>query len=332
MSSELFERYRDALRIGHVAAARGDLVAAAWAYREAIGLVPDRPVAHVGLGGIHLQTGDVAEALAEYDLALARTPRDEAALDGRAEALARLGRRIDAAETLDRLSAVHESAGRLPEALDAATRAVALAEGPARRRRIDRLGARLAPAAEPVSEAGPPSEVLLRDRPAVEPQGTAAPEPPASHAPGPGFETAPDDATAAALDVEPAADPLTAARVDGLERMAVAEDALDRGDREVARLAALMAAEAFRVDGRSSAAIDACAFALAIAPGDPALHLELVTLYLERGWRARAEEKLVLLGRLSELDGDGATRLQLCSVAAVEFPENPELAALCGAA
>ena len=69
MSSELFERYRDALRIGHVAAARGDLEAAAWAYREAIGLVPDRPVAHIGLGAINLRTGEVAAALVEYDQA-----------------------------------------------------------------------------------------------------------------------------------------------------------------------------------------------------------------------------------------------------------------------
>jgi hypothetical protein len=114
--------------------------------------------------------------------------------------------------------------------------------------------------------------------------------------------------------------------------MSVAEDALDRGDRDVARLAALMAADAFRVDGRSSAALDACAFALSIAPDDPALHLELVALYLERGWRTRAEDKLVLLGRLSDLDGDEATRTQLCSLAAVEFPDNHELLRLCGAA
>jgi hypothetical protein len=40
----------------------------------------------------------------------------------------------------------------------------------------------------------------------------------------------------------------------------------------------------------------------------------------------------VLLGRLSDLDGDAATRTQLCAVARVEFPENLELGALCSAA
>ena len=55
----------------------------------------------------------------------------------------------------------------------------------------------------------------------------------------------------------------------------------------------------------------------------------LAELYLDRGWRAPAAEKLVLLGRLAQLNGDAETRARLCYLAAARFPDDPRLAAVC---
>ena len=314
MSVDLFERYRDALRRGHVSAARGELETAAAAYAEAISLARDRPVAHAGLGAIHLRKGDLRAGLREFDLALARAPRDEASLAGRADALTGLGRRADAAETLDRLAAVLEAAGKSPEALDMARRALALAEGKSRRRQVERLAERV---------EGPASTAAVAAGPEEAGDGEAETG-----------EAADGTAVAAGSEAEPAAPVKTVAEppapiVDGVERMTEAEDAYERGDLELARREALVAAEAFRRQGQQAAAIDACYLALTVAPDDAALHLVLVSLYLERGWRGRAAEKLLLLGRLAELDGNEEARVQLCAVVAAEFPGNPQLAALC---
>ena len=69
--------------------------------------------------------------------------------------------------------------------------------------------------------------------------------------------------------------------------------------------------------------------ALAVAPSDTDLHLALVDLYMTRGWRAPAAEKLLLLSRLIDLDGDGPARERLCSMIAARFPDDPRLAAIC---
>ena len=51
MSEEaLYERYKSALRIGHVAAVRGRHEAAVAAYAEAAALAPDRPLPHASMG------------------------------------------------------------------------------------------------------------------------------------------------------------------------------------------------------------------------------------------------------------------------------------------
>ncbi len=86
------------------------------------------------------------------------------------------------------------------------------------------------------------------------------------------------------------------------------EEALEAGDLEEARRRALVAAIGHRAAGQFHAAMDACYQALAILPSDPDIHLLLAELYLDRGWRGPAADKLVLLGRLSQLTGDHATR------------------------
>jgi hypothetical protein len=55
----------------------------------------------------------------------------------------------------------------------------------------------------------------------------------------------------------------------------------------------------------------------------------MAELYLDRGCRGPAADKLVLLGRLSRLTGDGATRARLCYLAAGQFPDDPRLAEVC---
>jgi tetratricopeptide (TPR) repeat protein len=143
VSVDLYERYKDALRRGHAAIARGQLDDAMAAYREAMSLAPDRALPHVGVGQVLLRQGSAAEALASFDAALVRSPRDEGGLRGRSQALARLGRRTDAAEVLDILSEAQEAAGRLADACDTTRRALDLAEQKARRRRLQDLTRRL---------------------------------------------------------------------------------------------------------------------------------------------------------------------------------------------
>ena len=134
MSDTLYDRYKGALRRGHVAAMRGRLDAAVLAYAEAAEIAPERPLPHTSRGGVLLRLERPADALAAFDAALQRESRDEAALAGRAEALAGLGRRVDAARSLDLLVDVQVSAGRLAEACDTARRALELAESRERRR------------------------------------------------------------------------------------------------------------------------------------------------------------------------------------------------------
>jgi tetratricopeptide (TPR) repeat protein len=107
------------------------------------------------------------------------------------------------------------------------------------------------------------------------------------------------------------------------------EDALDAGDLDEARRRALVAAAGHRAIGQYQAAMDACYQALAILPSDPDAHLLLAELYLDRGWDGPAADKLVLLGRLAQLTGDGATRTRLCTLAASRFPDDPRLMAVC---
>src|SRR5689334_23556271 len=104
MSVDLYEHYMEALRRGHRALAHGDFDAALAAYREAVNLAPDRALPYSGIGNVLLRQDAIPNALAAFDAALMRSPRDEGGLRGRSEALARLGRRADAAAALDLMS------------------------------------------------------------------------------------------------------------------------------------------------------------------------------------------------------------------------------------
>ena len=313
MSEVLYEQYKDALRRGHMSALRGRLDAAAAAYREAARIAPDRALPYVGLGGVLARLGRAEEALSAYGLALDRAPSDEGAMHGRADVLATLGRRAEAAETLDRLALILERDGRLADACDVARRALELAESRGRRRQVESLVARLRTAAPEDAAAADALERalgILESGPGVTPRvaRTTADGDAGDAIDGPASAPPPPDPSLLTLAVE---------------------EALEAGDLDEARRRALVAAIGHREVGQFHAAMDACYQALAILPSDPDIHLLLAELYLDRGWRGPAADKLALLGRLSQLTGDGATRARLCYLAAARFPDDPRLAAVC---
>jgi tetratricopeptide (TPR) repeat protein len=302
MTEALYERYKEALRRGHVAAQRGRLDEALDAYGEAARVAPDRALPLVGIGQVLIRLGKPTEALSTFDRALDRAPSDEAALRGRIDALVGLGDRVRAAETIDRLAATVDGAGRRGEALDLLLVALDLAEARDRRATLqamvdaidaDASRADLAPraAATPVADAVQRAKARLAG-----PVGPEAPPPP------------------------PPFDPAAA--------MAAVEDAAATGEAEATREAALAAARGFRGAGQLHAAIDACYQALATSPADPALHVTLADLYVDRGWRVIAADKIVLLASLVDLADDPATKERLCQVAA-RVPDDPRLEAIC---
>lgn len=314
-SASLYERYKDALRRGHVAALRNRLDAAVVAYDEAATIAPDRALPHTSIGGILVRMNRLDDAVAAYDRAIALAPRDEGALKGQSEVLVKLGRRTEAAGALDRLADAYEAAGRLPDAADAARRALELAESRVRRRQLESLAARLRGSAGDESA----ERALVGVLRVLEP-----PAPPPLEIPEPAAETEADVEEAAA-EPEPEPEPVD----DALVRSAEGEAALITGDLATARAGLLAAARVHRQFDRPAAAIDACYLALAAEPADPDLHLLLVELYLDRGWKGPATDKLLLLGRLASLAEDDATRQRLCAVATERLPNEPRLASLC---
>ncbi len=123
MPDPIFERYKEALRAGHVAALRGRPDDALAQYRAAAAIAPDRALPHVGMAEVLLRLGRHADALEASETALGLAPLDEAALDLASRAHEAGGDRPAAAGLLDRLVEIRERAGRTGEALEAATRA-----------------------------------------------------------------------------------------------------------------------------------------------------------------------------------------------------------------
>jgi hypothetical protein len=330
MSDALYERYKEALRRGHVAASRGRSEAALTAYGEAAKLAPDRPLPLVGIGNVLAGLGKNPEALAAFDAALERTPSDEAALRGRADVQIATGDRIGAAATLDRLAAALDASGRSSDALDAARRALELAESRSRRAGVKAMVARLSQVGGPgdprLSETLSRAVGILEDR--VLGRGhKAAPEPATDVTAEPAHPAAQTAEPEVATEEEPAEpepppfDPVAAT--------AAVEDAAASGDAIATRDLALAASSGHRAAGQLHAAIDVCYLALATSPADAGLHLTLAELYLDLGWRLTAVDKLVLLGRLAELGDDTGTRTRLCAVVAARLPDEPALASLC---
>ena len=303
MSEEaLYERYKSALRLGHVAAVRGRLDAAAAAYAEAVTLAPDRPLPHSSLGRVLLELGRTDDALAAFAEALRLAPRDETSLAGRADALSAAGRQAEAAGVLDLLAETQAADGRLPDACDTARRALELAESRARRRHLQALVTELQgwPA-----ERGRQEQLALAVRLLEAPiadLGASVPESPVSPPPKP--EPPPLDPGALSIAVEAA---------------------VETGDPAVVHEVILDAVGALRRGGLLDAALDACQLGLTVSPSDPDLHLALAELDLDLGWTTAASDKLVILDRYVELTDNGPARDRLRELVAARMPDDPRL-------
>jgi DNA polymerase-3 subunit gamma/tau len=360
-SASLYEPYKDALRRGHVAALRGRLEQAIDAYVEAASIASDRALPHAAIGGIFVRMGKMPEALAAYDRALELGPRDESSQRGRAEVLRSLRRPTEAAATLDRLAEILDQAGRLPEACDAARRALELAESKDRRRYVTSLAVRLRDSTGDEAAEQALAQVLRflepseTQRDAVgETDGATddrasqaaietrepAPAPKAATEPHPEAAAEPESKAAPLPEPEPELAPLPEPQPlskPQLERRmqdpvllgAMGEEALKVGANKAARTNLLAAAYAYRRTGRPLSAIDACFLAMEVVPADVDVHMMLAELYLESGWRPLAIEKLVLLSRLAELDDDPTTRERVCRIARERLADEPRLAILC---
>ena len=157
MSGEaLYERYKEALKRGHVASLRGRLEDALAAYGEAASIAPERATPYTSAGTALLRRKRSGDAIRQFDLALRMSPHDEPALLGRAQALASLDRRIESAEAFDTLAETRIRAGKLADAVDAARRGLEMAEGRGRRRTLERLIAQLR-----ASEPGEPGRLAM---------------------------------------------------------------------------------------------------------------------------------------------------------------------------
>lgn len=283
MSDNDFERYKAALKAGHVALLRERLPEALEHYVAASEIAPDRPLPYASQGQVLFRLGRTADALTAYARALGRAPRDEASLAGRAEALLAAGRKREASEVLERLAEVQVETDRLPEGLTTMRRALELHKTKRRRTRVQAL----ADLADKGSVAGPRGAA----RPTVSTEPVAASE--AAAVKGPQAPTEPVGASETTLDPTE------------LEQRAELAVAYGRTSDAVA--AYLAAAEARAARGEPQAALEACQLALGLAPADPSVHLVLARRYLDRGWRELAGRKLALLRSLAELDPSALT-------------------------
>lgn len=362
MPDDLYELYKDALRTGHVAMLRGRLAGAEAAYLEAARVAPSRPLPHIALGGVLLRLGRFDEAAERYATALSLAPRDEAALAGSAEALTHLGRVADAAAALDVVADIQAATDRLPEATETITHALELEETPARLHRhrtflrelelsagdheAEQALARALRIREYADATGGPAPTHAEPAAAGEAEAEGAPSTGAdigaeSGQPREGVveagehvatveptEPEPGEASAAVAEAAPVAEPIA----DGLALATEADEALAAGDTARARGLLVEAARAFGQRGFDDAALDAADRALELAPEDTEIHLALVGLYADRGWRSLAADKLLLLGRLVDLGDDPATREQVCTLARERFPDDARLREYCALA
>ena len=344
MAADPYVGYRDALRSGHLAALRGAHEPAIRAYREAAGLLPDRAAPYVALGRTQLAVGRPEGALASFEAALSRAPRNTAALDGAARALLELERADDAADVLDGLAAVYAEGDRPADALATVERATEISGSPWRRAMLEQLhGEEPQPAmalpwlADP--DAGARPRVAgravtdeLRDI-SERVEVASASDDVAGLVAGARALARADrlraavDACHDALTIAPA-DPEVhrtlaaiyrrqgrgrAARtklriVERYQDLADDPDELDRGAEHAlvtGDLDELLRIVRLHADqGRTATALDLLFAALGSAPGEPRLHLAIARLHVRMGRRRRAVAELERLARLVDLTGD----------------------------
>lgn len=115
MAEAVSERYKEALRLGHVAVAKGRPREAVAHYEQAGRLAGARPLPFISMGSVLLRMRQPAEAIAAYDEALRRAPDDIEALRGKARALEAAGETAEATRLLARADAIERPAASSPE-------------------------------------------------------------------------------------------------------------------------------------------------------------------------------------------------------------------------
>jgi tetratricopeptide (TPR) repeat protein len=103
---DLFARYTEALKQGHLAAMQGKPKDALRHYEAAAKLAQDRAQPLISMGSLYLRLGKTKDALAAFGRAVERAPRDTEALSGQAAALLAAGRTEASAKVLDRVSRI----------------------------------------------------------------------------------------------------------------------------------------------------------------------------------------------------------------------------------
>jgi tetratricopeptide (TPR) repeat protein len=350
VSGPLFDQYKAALRRGHMSALAGDLDDALEAYREAARLVPERTLSLASQGTVLHRLDRWPEAAEVFDTALRLAPDDEATLRARATAREERGMGSGAAADLERLAFVLDVAGRAPEAANVARRANELDPTPARSALADRLARSASPNvaahAEPEAARGaleaepeakedsanaggpvwPAADDLDVEPPSLSPADGSAGS--AAAAAGASNGTGEDGARWPAIDLPtPPPPPMVGPPPDTEQLMAEAAALFDVGDTSSAIERMLSAVAVHRAGGRFDAALDVCFQLLAIAPGDPHVHLAIANLQLDRGWTPLAREKIDLLLRLTSLTGDTQAEADTLGLASERLRDEPVSAA-----
>jgi len=290
MARPLFEQYKDALRRGHLAVVERQLDTALEAYEEAASLVPERPLPHASMATVLHALGRREESLAALETALRLGPNDEGALRAR--------------------DAIHAETSRDPRPArgTAPDPQPVLAPAP---EVIATLEAELAAAPAPEPEPEPEPVAAARgepeadlDRPLVSLDLDGA-----SSISATGWRQEPEarepGAEWPAIDLPSLPPPpFVGPPPDPLVLQAQADALLDEGNPLGARDMLLTAVAVYEELAQFDAALDACLQLLAIAPGDPRVHLAIAGLQLDHGWRPIATEKIDLLIRLTSLTGD----------------------------
>lgn len=132
MPDPVFERYKEALKQGHMAMLKGRHKDALAHYQEAASLADHRALPFVSMGSVLLQMGRPQDAIAAYDQALQRAPTDPQALSGKAAALLAAGRREESADLAQQVQRLEADQARQRAEQKASAQAAAWTGGPER--------------------------------------------------------------------------------------------------------------------------------------------------------------------------------------------------------
>jgi tetratricopeptide (TPR) repeat protein len=293
----LYERYRDTLRRGHLAALTGAYPDALAAYREAAELIDHRAVPWLGIGRMELALGHRRLARRAFERALVVEPDQPDALAGLAatqgKGVAVPPRNAVPSRAMpDDGPIVRTVAGRWDVAREAGD-----VEG-------------LLDAVIALARADRPAAATTALRDAL----TADPTEPRTYRVSAWLDRRAgrsDDAR------------ITTALLAGLMRL------LDDGDELERRMADAEAAgdvgtllevsERHRRQDRPRAALEAAFAAMAIAPAEPVVHLAIARARLDLGARRRAIAGLEYLARSIELHEDAAGRAALARFVNIEL-------------